>query len=86
MENTMTYTEPRADDHVAILAQQTRSDVVDRDPIGCRCRQHAGRCTIETLSDGSSRHRETFSRDDARIWNDGQTVNVWVMTHMGFRK
>jgi hypothetical protein len=80
------YVEPAADDTAAILAQQSRSDVVDRDPIGCRCRQHAGRCVIETLSDGSTRHVETFGEQDARIWNRGETRNVWVMTRQGFRR
>jgi hypothetical protein len=77
--------EPHPHDIAGIERIASRTDVVSADPIGCRTRWHAGRCTVETLSDGTMRHRETFSEQDARIWNEGHAENVHVMTTQGFR-
>ena len=81
----MTYTEPAADDREAIVAQQTRADVVKIDILGCSVRHHAGECVIETLSDGSTRHREHFTQRDADAWNDDCKTRVHVMTKQGLR-
>lgn len=70
-----TYSEPAADDSAAIARQRTRSDVISRDPLACRIRSHSGCCVVETLSDGSARHVETFA----------QTKRVYVMTRQGLR-